>query len=55
MIDDSGDVMKTFTDYSDEVPIQFIKFTLDGKHGWVGKNLTVLSSTGYNSGSYYKR
>ena len=42
MIDDSGDVMKTFTDYSDEVPIQFIKFTLDGKHGWVGKNLTDI-------------
>lgn len=34
--------MKTFTDYSDEVPIQFIKFTLDGKHGWVGKNLTDI-------------
>ena len=24
------------------MPIQFIKFTLDGKHGWVGKNLTDI-------------
>lgn len=39
MLDTSGDVMKTFTDYSEEVPIQFIKFTLDGTHGWVGRNL----------------
>lgn len=37
MIDSSGDVMKTFTDYSDEVPIQFIRFTINEEHEWSGK------------------
>lgn len=36
MIDDSENVMKTFTDYSDEVPIQFIRFTISGNHPWNG-------------------
>lgn len=34
MIDETADVMKTFTDYSDEVPIQFIRFTVNEKHSW---------------------
>lgn len=36
MIDESADVMKTFTDYSDEVPIQFIQFAVPENHPWVG-------------------
>lgn len=28
MTDDGADVMKTFTDYVDEVPVQFIRFSL---------------------------
>lgn len=35
MIDENSDVMKTFNDYVDEVPVQFIKFTLPNKHPWV--------------------
>lgn len=34
MTDNSEDVMKTFTDYSDEVPVQFIKFTVTDGHPW---------------------
>lgn len=39
MIDSTGDVMKTFTDYSDEVPIQFIRFGVQEKHPWCGKSI----------------
>ncbi len=34
MIDDNFDVMKTFSDYSDEVPVRFIKFTVGEEHKW---------------------
>lgn len=37
MIDESGDVLKTFTDYQEEVPIQFIRFTVPEGHPWSGK------------------
>lgn len=37
MIDEEGDVMKTFTDYSDEVAVQFIQFKIPKKHPWVGR------------------
>lgn len=43
MIDENADVMKTFTDYSDEVPIQFIEFTIPLKHFWVGKKISEIS------------
>lgn len=39
MIDNNSDVMKTFTDYTEEVPVQFIQFTLPHGHKWVGKTL----------------
>lgn len=39
MIDTSGNVMKTFTDYTDEVPIQYIQFTLNKGHEWENKSL----------------
>lgn len=34
MIDNSEDVMKTFTDYSDEVPVKFIRSTIADEHPW---------------------
>lgn len=34
MIDEKEDVLKTFTDYTDEVPVQFIQFTVDDGHPW---------------------
>lgn len=34
MIDDSEDVMKTFTDYSDEVPVKFISSKITENHKW---------------------
>ena len=42
MIDNSGDVMKTFTDYADEVPIQYIQFVLNKGHDWVNKNISQV-------------
>ena len=43
MIDDSADVMKTFTDYVDEVPIQFIQFQLKSGHPWESKRLNEIT------------
>lgn len=34
MIDEEEDVLKTFTDYTDEVPVQFIQFTVKEGHPW---------------------
>lgn len=34
MIDSDSDVLKTFTDYTGEVPVQFIKFTVIKDHPW---------------------
>lgn len=34
MIDNSEDVMKTFTDYSDEVPVKFIRSSISEGHPW---------------------
>lgn len=43
MIDDQGDVMKTFTDYTDEVPVQFIQFTIANGHAWCNKQIYELT------------
>ena len=42
MIDDENDVMKTFNDYTDEAPIQFIEFTIAPTHPWSGKLITNI-------------
>jgi cell volume regulation protein A len=42
MTDPSADVMKTFTDYTDEVPVQFIQFTIPGEHPWAGQTVSAL-------------
>lgn len=36
MIDESGNVLKTFNDYTDEVPVQFIQVTVKEGHPWAG-------------------
>ena len=43
MIDLSNDVMKTFTDYSEELPVQFIQLTLAEDNEWVGKHISELA------------
>lgn len=39
MIDNEINVMKTFSDYSDEVPIQFIKLHVSQNHPWIEKKV----------------
>lgn len=43
MIDHESNVMKTFTDYAQEVNIQFVELTLHEKHPWVEKTIASLS------------
>lgn len=43
MIDDEENVMRTFNDYSDEMPIQFIKVTITENHFWSGKKVKDIS------------
>lgn len=43
MIDDSEDVMKTFTDYSDESPVKFIRSVISETHPW--NNMAVKDLT----------
>ena len=42
MIDAGGNVMKTFTDYVDEAPVQFIQFTVPLAHPWCGRAVGEL-------------
>ncbi len=42
MTDNDSDVMKTFNDYIDEEPVQFIQFTLSSTHAWVGKVVSEI-------------
>ncbi|MEE1279311.1 MAG: TrkA C-terminal domain-containing protein, partial [Oscillospiraceae bacterium] len=42
MTDDSSDVMKTFTDYVDEFPVQYIQFAIPENHAWAGKKVKDL-------------
>lgn len=39
MIDEESDVLKTFNDYTEEVPVQFIKFTIHKGHPWIGQEI----------------
>ncbi len=43
MIDEETDVMKTFTDYSSEVPVQFIQFTVPEGHKWCERELRNMT------------
>lgn len=42
MIDENADVLKTFSDYSDEVEINFIQLSINESHMWAGKNLKEI-------------
>lgn len=39
MIDENSDVMRTFSDYSDEGPVQFIKLPICKNHPWCNKKI----------------
>ncbi len=43
MVDEKGDVMKTFTDYSYELPVSFIEFEMAVAHPWVDKKIIELN------------
>ena len=43
MIDHESDVMKSFTDYTEEMPVQFIQFTLPAGHAWCGQALSEIA------------
>ena len=43
MVDDKSDVMKTFTDYSDETLVEFIKLQLKDKHPWCNKKVKDIN------------
>ena len=43
MIDHTEDVMKTFNDYLEEVPVQFLQFTLPTEHEWIGKKIFEIT------------
>lgn len=38
----SSNVMRTFNDYMEEIPVQFLQFTLKEGHSWVGKALSNI-------------
>lgn len=39
MIDEKGDVMKTFSDYSNEIPVQFVQSSVRADHPWADRML----------------
>ena len=39
MIDNESDVMKTFSDYSEEMPVEFIKLLIGKNHPWIDKKI----------------
>ena len=39
MVDAEADVLKTFNDYVEEVPVQFIQFKVPEEHIWCGKSV----------------
>lgn len=43
MIDEHGNVLKTFTDYVDETPVNFIQFEINTSHPWCGKCVSELT------------
>lgn len=43
MTDADSDVMKTFTDYTDEVPVQFLQCTVGPDHPWANRAIRDLS------------
>ena len=44
MIDENGNVMKTFRDYSDEMPVEFVKISIKAGHPWENRRIKDLTS-----------
>lgn len=44
MIDENGNVMKTFSDYSDEMPVEFVKISIKEGHPWENRKIKDLTS-----------
>jgi len=44
MIDENGNVMKTFSDYSDEMPVEFVKISIKAGHPWENCRIKDLTS-----------
>lgn len=44
MIDKNGNVMKTFSDYSDEMPVEFVKISIKAGHPWENRRIKDLTS-----------
>lgn len=42
MIDDKANIMKTFSDYTEEIPIQFIQLSISSEHPWARKHIRDL-------------
>lgn len=42
MIDANANVMKTFSDYSDEIPVQFVQFTISQGHPWANRTIREI-------------
>lgn len=42
MTDPEEDVMRTFNDYIDKTPLQFIQFVVPATHQWVGKTINKM-------------
>lgn len=43
MTDDTQDVMKTFNDYLEEVPVQFMRFAIPPHHQWAGMAIKSIT------------
>lgn len=43
-IDENGNVMKTFSDYSDEMPVEFVKISIKAGHPWENRKIKDLTS-----------
>ena len=44
MIDDQSDVMKTFTDYTEQKPVQFVEFLIPSGHSWAGQFIRDITT-----------
>lgn len=44
MIDDNSNVMKTFSDYSEEMPVEFVKISIKEGHPWVNRKIKEITS-----------
>ena len=43
MTDAEADVLKTFNDYTDEAPVQFVELTIPAAHAWANKELRQIA------------